>query len=708
MVQLAGNYHIVLTWISDSTAVAVAKPDDQATQFGLSTVYLSTNANSASPTFARQLDVRSNISSIATAGDAFQPSNMAVVLCDETQKQIWLPARQNAARSGDFTKVIVPFSPRELKTSEANHQNVLGYDDFENDLWLSTDGGHHWWRILKNCVHKDPYTKNGFLWGVAPCDPPDSIWAINQSDAMGTLVDRVLLRSQDGGVTWTIWRNHVRDLTINAAYITTTTPWALRTATATGHGERGPLEEAFFPVHSTGVQKDWQVLDESEGCLFAVVDHHQLNVTTATCQGESNLYVSGTHGRRFLMSLRNVLFVRQSDRTLVADFVPLEAVRGVCLATEHVADRRISAAGHHRTMVTFNKGGQWQMIPAPSAEATTCRRRDNCSLHLHLKVVDLRANVEPVLSAVHAPGIALATGATGQNLQLNAIDNNVHLTQDGAVAWTKILDGPHRCAFANRGSIICVVPASGTLAVRWSTDHGASWRPVVPIAMSTVFLVALPGVHSARVILVGSANGVPALSQVDFSGGVTRNCGPSDYFHWTQSGRASGAAACWLGSQVTYNRRLANASCLEVWTDNKRPDDPTSQTPCACTRADYDCDRDYLIRGNDECVRVDLETDAPGDGSGSGVDDGGDVRDQARLATRTSASNAPVVLATMGSIVLIGCFGYAYLRRSRQHREAVYAYLRCSRQHREAAYEDADHNDEDVDDGDDMISLAPL
>lgn len=620
---LTGNYHTALTWISDSTAVAVAKPDDQATRLGLSTIYLSTNADSASPTFTRQLTARANISSIATAGDASQPDGRVVVLCEETRKQIWL---QNATRSGDFTKIVVPFSPRELRISVANHQNVMGYDDLENDLWLSTDGGRNWRLILKNCVHKDLYTKNGFQWGVAPYDPPDTIWAINQTDAMGTQVDRVLLRSQDGGGTWTLWRTHVRDLTINAAYITTTTPWALRTATATGYGERGPLEEAFFPVHSTGVAKDWQVLDESEGCLFAVVDHHQLNVTTDTYQGESNLYVSGTHGRRFSMSLRNVLFVRQSDRTLAADFMAMKAVRGVYLATEHIADRRTSAAGYHRTMITFDKGGQWQIIPAPSAEATTCRRRDNCSLHLHLKVVDLRADVEPVLSAIHAPGIALATGATGQNLQLNAGDNNVYLTQDGAVTWTKILTGPHRYAFANRGSIICAVAATGTLAVRWSTDYGVSFTNV-PITMSTVrLLVAPPGVHTARVILVGSANGVPAISKVDFSGGITRNCGPSDYIHWTPSGRASGASSCWLGSQVTYNRRRASASCLEVWTDNERPDDPISETSCACSRADYDCDRGFLIRGNDECVQVDLE---PGEGSGSG-DDTGDVRDQAQ------------------------------------------------------------------------------
>lgn len=274
-------------------------------------------------------------------------------------------------------------------------------------------------------------------------------------------------------------------------------------------------------------------------------------------------------------------------------------------------------------MITYDKGASWNLIPGTD---TGCTNPANCSLNLHLKVVDLNADVEPVVSARHAPGIVLATGSVGEHLELAPADNSVFLTLDGGGTWAMVLQGPHLYAFANRGSIICAYDRQENV-LKWSMDYGHSFMSAAAALTSVHSLATPPHVRSAKLTVIGEINGATAVADMNFASVIDRTCDASDYFEWRPHGAAEGAGTCWLGARVSFTRRRLTSICIEVWTDGIRPEDPVTSSPCACTPEDYDCDRGYLREG-DYCVSLDaatseLPTGDPGD-PGSGEGDGGD------------------------------------------------------------------------------------
>eukprot|EP00040_Diaphanoeca_grandis_P017434 m.90861 g.90861 ORF g.90861 m.90861 type:complete len:838 (+) comp26431_c1_seq3:1654-4167(+) len=603
-------------WLSGENVIYVFSPPPNSDETTIT--YLSVNKGK---TFAKMKDegkvfpIMTNISSVAS-------NNAVAILSDEHNKFIYT----STDRGASFIKRNVSFSPTLAKISDANQNQIMIYDNPQQDLWLSLDGGQTFSLILKNCIHGDQYTENGFTWGIQPYDAQGKIYAINQSEVMGGKLDRCLLSSVDYGQSWSEMRCHVLHFEINNNFITTTTPWALRVSHLVGT-ERGYLEQATFPLASTAVDKDWEVLDETGGVLFAVVDHHAVNTSSneskKTWFGESNLYVSGKDGLRFVVSLKDILYTKTTEGKIKADFLDVADLPGVYFATQHVSASIDATSGKHRTLITMDKGSTWQPLTAPTP---TCRSDTNCSLHLHLNEVSLNNNIQPVTDAKYAPGMILATGNEGSNLNLDEETCNVYYSGNAGGDWKMILEGPHYYAFANRGSIIVAISYTDTKNIKYSFDYGTTFTTK---ALAVTFsaknklvvssLEAPPAVHGAVVMITGyqSISGDPVTLQIDFADLISAVCQPSDYLVWSPQS-ADLAAECWLGTRAVYTRRKLSSVCIEDWSDGIVPDHPVASVRCQCTKADYECDGEFTREVDGTCNSdTELSTASPDDGSGA-------------------------------------------------------------------------------------------
>lgn len=573
-----------------------------------------------------------NVSSITVSDDL-------VILCEE-MNQVYRTSTDHGTTFGVHT---VDFYPTLAKISPYNASQVMMYDGRQYDLRLSLDMANTWKLLLRNCIHGDRFTPNAFEFGVQPFDPPGMIYAINQSANMGGSLDRCLMYTKNFGETMKTERCHVKSFEITKQFKTVTTPYALHVGhTINGHGSRF-MEQAIFPVPDTNIEKGWEVLDESEGLLFVVVDHrvaNYSNVSGKVWTGSTNLYVSGDAGLRYTLSLPNILYARQKGTQIAnVDFLSVTDLEGVFLATEHISQSKNASSGSHRTVITFNKGSGWKYLPAPTVDAggqaVDCQLINNCSLSLHLNEVPLAtsAPIQSPLPAIYAPGMILATGSMGTTLQLDANLCSVFLSSNGGSTWDMILQGPHYYTFANRGSIIVAISYSDPTTLKWSFDYGKTFqsKPLAMPAMAkptdgstnTLIINSLtspPMVHGAVAIISGrqSWNGDPVNIEVDFSDIISSKCTLKDYELWSPTTSSFTDGVCWLGSRVQYTRRKQTSVCIEDTTDNLIPAAPMTRISCACTPMDYECDNGYDRQPDGTCVSSD-ELDIA-DESGSGFD----------------------------------------------------------------------------------------
>ena len=96
-----------------------------------------------------------------------------------------------------------------------------------------------------------------------------------------------------------------------------------------------------------------------------------------------------------------------------------------------------SIYNYMKTMVSFNKGGQWHTLKAPALDVNgdvlSCS--GECSLHLNGRT---KKNSNPLYSSVNAPGIIIATGNTGLYLDNKQETQNTYLSRDGGHEWMAI------------------------------------------------------------------------------------------------------------------------------------------------------------------------------------------------------------------------------------------------------------------------------
>lgn len=92
-----------------------------------------------------------------------------------------------------------------------------------------------------------------------------------------------------------------------------------------------------------------------------------------------------------------------------------------------------------KTYITHNKGGKWELIKAPTADAdgkkVACYLDEGCSLHLQIYSSD--GNFAPPYSQESSVGLVIAVGNVGANLDKAWSDRmGTYLSRDGGLNWS--------------------------------------------------------------------------------------------------------------------------------------------------------------------------------------------------------------------------------------------------------------------------------
>jgi len=240
-----------------------------------------------------------------------------------------------------------------------------------------------------------------------------------------------------------------------------------------------------------------------------------------------------------------------------------------------------------------------------------------CSLHIHGYTE--RRDPRATYSTPSVPGLLMAVGNVGQELAAYG-DSDTFLSRDAGFTWQEVHKDAHIWEFGDSGSILVMANDEEPVShVLFSTDEGLNWREY-EFSQERVrvnSIVTIPSDTSRKFILFGTylrSAGTVAV-HLDFSALTGRQCdidaenpGKDDFELWSPS--EDRPEQCLFGRQTLYHRRVRNTDC--VVGDKQKAKDRIVQN-CPCTKADFECEFNYVKNENDECVPVPGTTPLPND-----------------------------------------------------------------------------------------------
>ncbi|XP_038851309.1 sortilin-like [Salvelinus namaycush] len=315
------------------------------------------------------------------------------------------------------------------------------------------------------------------------------------------------------------------------------------------------------------------------------------------------VYTSDDRGILYSKSLERHLFGGEGK----SDFTNVTSMRGVYLTNVLEEDGRI------RTVISFNRGGEWTLLNKPQNVECGEDSRNDCNLHIHGE--HSRYNgITPMLplSDPTAVGLVIAHGSVGDSISSTRPD--VYVSEDGGYKWRGSLRGPHHYSILDAGGLVVAVeahPMDGQInTIKFSTDEGQCWK-VYNFTEQPIFFAGLtsePGTKTMNISVWGyrpedDHQPMWVVVTIDFQSLLTRECGNQDYVQWLAHAREGGDLAtegCVLGFKEIF-RRLRK---LSVCRNGRDYVVSRQKSPCPCTREDYLCDYGYYRHENSsECMR---------------------------------------------------------------------------------------------------------
>ncbi|KIM90139.1 hypothetical protein PILCRDRAFT_811868 [Piloderma croceum F 1598] len=320
------------------------------------------------------------------------------------------------------------------------------------------------------------------------------------------------------------------------------------------------------------------------------------------------LFMSNSNGTYFVESLKDT----NRNEVGFVDYENLYGVDGVGMANvvanaQDVEGRR--AAKQLRTMITFDDGGSWSPIRAPTTDSegkrVPCDTADLSACSLHLHSVTAPHNFGRIFSSP-APGFVMGVGSIGPYLKPYE-ESDTFLSDDAGLSWKMIRPDAHKYEFGDQGSILVVVnDEEGVDTLRYSTNMGNDWKSFnFGIKLRARVLLTVPDSTSQKFILLGqiarkdqkAGLGHFAVVFLDFASTRSRQCGESDFEKWYAR---SSKSECIMGHKQWYKRRKPGADC---YVGHKFEDPVEHDEHCPCVDSDYECDYNY-VRHDSECVPV--------------------------------------------------------------------------------------------------------
>uniref|UniRef100_UPI00358EC55C sortilin-related receptor isoform X3 n=1 Tax=Myxine glutinosa TaxID=7769 RepID=UPI00358EC55C len=530
--------------------------------------------------------------------------NKRYIFADSEHSFLW--------RTTDYGRTVTPcpcpFRPSDLLLHGRQPQLLLGYDSTSKQLWKSDNFGETWMLIQEKV--------KAYFWGEVPYDDPTTIYVTREEPGGMTTVLRSNDYFQDSTKLHVVLERADR-FEIRGPYL-----FATKTVKLLGSAfpnsvqlwtsfERSPMRAADF--HTRRRITELIVVDAEEDAVMVCVIHGP---------GDANLYVSDRRSLSFSRSLDNVLhynphgvlFTRLLGDEAFADVHRVAGLSGVYLASQVFRDNRtyhLQGNGleyplKKRSLVSFDKGGTWEVLQAPAMDAygRPLHCSENCSLHITQKYGRLESvgrRLSPVLTKASAPGLIVASGSVGEFLSNKP---NVYISTNAGVKWRETLQGPHDFAFGDHGGIIVAIRQNGTTkSIRYSVDEGGTWQEMALSSepLTIYGILTEPGERTAVFTIFGSISEEThswLIFQVNLTHVLGPPCSDVDYKDWSPADEKG--ISCLLGRKMVYRRRTPHAKCY----NGRNYDRPIHSINCSCSRLDFECDEGYrLLVASEHCVR---------------------------------------------------------------------------------------------------------
>ena len=395
------------------------------------------------------------------------------------------------------------------------------------------------------------------------------------------------------------------------------------------------LNNGKFSEHS------YTFLDTSEQSVFLHVNHF------GDSSSYGHVYISDENGIKYSLSLPHN--VRSHDNQ--CDFEKVNGLDGIFIANaidsefmknnykelekeevedeermdesphkrNKVDDAEESSKNYIRTLMTFNKGGNWENIKAPNRDSLgklyDCEDSESCFLHLH----GISSDFAPFYSVESAAGILLANGNVGEYLSNDFEEVSTFLSRDGGNNWFEVKKGSHIYEIGDHGALIVMAQDQHpTDIVLYSWDEGLTWqelrldekitvRNIIIEPLSTALHFVLYGETQTK---KGKKRGV--VVGLNFSTLNERRCSNpeepdsanSDYEKWSPSDGRQGNQ-CLLGKKTIYVRRKREVDCFNGLDFERK----NVVEHCECTHIDYECDEGFTRANHStECIPINEQT----------------------------------------------------------------------------------------------------
>mmetsp|Transcript_9550 Transcript_9550/g.24227 ORF Transcript_9550/g.24227 Transcript_9550/m.24227 type:complete len:902 (+) Transcript_9550:171-2876(+) len=395
--------------------------------------------------------------------------------------------------------------------------------------------------------------------------------------------------------------------------------------------------ESCVPVKHLG-DKSYELREtHDKHGVYVLIDHDEEEDIEAEAP-VFNLYSSGfANATLFSLSLERVFSVDYYG-TRLADWHRVEGIPGVYIANQLEVGAMTAQTMKQRnwndfveTLITFNGGGHWQHLQAPSTyrnpKCNLCKGNEKCSLHLHgaSSWVGGSQGRPSVYSHWSAPGVLMASGNTGNHLEFNPDLQCTWLSRDGGFTWEDVAHGMFIYEYGDHGGLLLLARHRNqgipTDTLYYSHDQGKCWNSIkLDEAMYLENIRVEPQGASHIYVLHGEqceaddrwasqgfnctfdesslARPKGLMYVIDFEDiKQWGHCQREDYEQWSPPT----PELCLLGHNFTYERRKRDSECFnpKEWIR------PIKSTICDCGKEDIECEYGYFRSSYTEpCVKI--------------------------------------------------------------------------------------------------------
>jgi len=354
-------------------------------------------------------------------------------------------------------------------------------------------------------------------------------------------------------------------------------------------------------------ERSYGILHTAEQSLFVIVRGGSIGAKWG------NLYQSDESGTQMALSLSNNHYERGRN----ADIVKVQGIEGVYIVNVLLnpdADHSESPP-ELQTMITFDKGGAWMPLKAPSVDSTGVHYPgcSNGQCHLHLFFKGNPMKYSPIYSTTSSTGLILATGVVAPYMRedMRPDELGTFFSRDGGRSWSEVRKGTASYEFGDHGSLLVVGSNQfKTDTVKYSWDEGLTWETAqLGVSMEIDNIRTEPKATSQKFIVTGrTSTGKGHVVHLDFAAMHKRQCrgedtpghAGSDYEVWSPRDPAGGGdSSCVLGRTIQYTRRKQSSKCFNG-VERERV---TIRENCPCTRVDFECDVGFEMEGEGDASK---------------------------------------------------------------------------------------------------------